>query len=420
MGDKTRKYLSIFALSVSGGSIFLLPYLKYVFYDYQLEVMGITNQQSGLLLSMYAMGCMLLYIPGGIIADRLSARKCILASLISTTALTILYGFTFNYQLALVIWLLLAVTTCFVFWTALMKTLRMTGDEKEQGRMFGIYYAGNGITGAVFNSLALWASTRASDMRGGLFNAVMIMALATTVGAVMVFLFVKEDEKSNTEASEEAKFEMGDVVNLLKNPTVWVFSLIIFCGYSLYSSTSYFTPYLTDVVGISPEQSGVFSIIRTYIFMLLAPLGGYMADKVFKSTSKWFMVAFSVLAVLFWGVMRIPADANPTFVGVLTLLPGAFGLALYGILFSIIGEARIPLKVTATAVGIASIIGYAPDLFMSAMFGTWLDKYANNGYTYIFTFLMVIGVVGAGASFIIRTRCKKLEAEELLSSEQSA
>lgn len=409
MSDKVRKYLTILALSISGGSIYLIPFIKYVFYDYQIEAMGITNQQSGLLLTMYGIGCMLLYVPGGIVADKFSPKKCLLASLISTTILTIIYGFTSNYIVSLVVWLLLAITTAFVFWSALMKTLRMVGNENDQGRTFGIYYAGNGITGAVCNGIALWAGSQATNAKDALFNVVLVYALCTGVAAIMIAIFLKEDKNKEIKTTNENKFKMEDVVKLLKNPIVWVFSLVIFCGYSVYSSTSYFTPYLTNVVGISPEESGIYSIIRTYLFMLLAPVGGYLADKVFKSTSKWFMIAFSVLAILFIGVINIPTNASPTFISILTLLPGAFGLALYGVLFSIITEAKIPVSVTATAVGIASIIGYSPDLFMSAMFGSWLDKFGNGGYTYIFTFLMGVGFVGAGASYFIRRHCKKLE-----------
>lgn len=71
MTSSFRKYLSIAALSFAGGSIYTLPYLKYIFYDTQLEVMGINNTQSGLLVSMYAIGCILSYIPGGLITDKI-------------------------------------------------------------------------------------------------------------------------------------------------------------------------------------------------------------------------------------------------------------------------------------------------------------------------------------------------------------
>ena len=53
MNSKIRKYLTIFALGLSGGSIYFLPYIKFVFYDAQIASMGISNTQSGLLMTMY-------------------------------------------------------------------------------------------------------------------------------------------------------------------------------------------------------------------------------------------------------------------------------------------------------------------------------------------------------------------------------
>ena len=56
MESKARKYLTIIALGLAGGSIYFIPYVKYVFYDAQLAAMGINNTQSGLLLTMYTIG----------------------------------------------------------------------------------------------------------------------------------------------------------------------------------------------------------------------------------------------------------------------------------------------------------------------------------------------------------------------------
>jgi nitrate/nitrite transporter NarK len=407
MSDKTKKYLSIIALGVSGGSIYLIPFIKYVFYDQQIAAMGMTNAQSGFLLTMYGIGNMLLYIPGGIIADKLSPRKCLLISLLSTTALTVVYGFTMNYQLALVIWLLFSLTTVLVFWASLLKAVRMIGSEKEQGTMFGIYYAVNGLTGAGFNALALWASGHAATPKGVMFNVVMIYAAATAFAALLVFLFLKKDNGVKVETSEDGKFHFKDVGHLAKNPYVWLFAIVVFCGYSLFSSTSYFTPYLTDVVGVSPTDSGIYSIVRNYLFMLLAPVSGFIADKGFKSTSKWLMITLSVLVLLFLGVLLIPSGANATLVSVYTLLPGAFGLASYSIVFSLINETKIPAKVTGTVIGLASVIGYSPDLFMSVMFGNWLDKLGNGGYTYIFLYLAGTCVVAIVCAYIIRRHALK-------------
>ncbi len=46
-----------------------------------------TNAQAGFLLSAYAIGCMVLYIPGGIVADKFSTKKMLVLSLFSTGVL---------------------------------------------------------------------------------------------------------------------------------------------------------------------------------------------------------------------------------------------------------------------------------------------------------------------------------------------
>ena len=55
----------------------------------------------------------------------------------------------------MVIWLGLSFSTAFVFWSSLMKAIRIIGTEEEQGFMYGLYYACNGITGALTNTFAL-------------------------------------------------------------------------------------------------------------------------------------------------------------------------------------------------------------------------------------------------------------------------
>ena len=101
-------------------------------------------------------------------------------------------------------------------------------------------------------------------------------------------------------------------------------------------------------------------------------------------------------------------------ISVYTLLPGAFGLMLYGLVFSIIRETGIPLKVAGTAIGIASLIGYTPDLFMSTLFGYWLDRFQNDGYWLIFVTLASISVLGVILSAVVfkkNIRVKEVMAE---------
>ncbi len=401
-----RKYLTILALSFAGGSIYTLPYLKYIFYDPQLTVMGITNTQSGLLISMYAIGCMLSYIPGGLLADKLSPRKAIFASTSVTALIGLAYAFTFSYKLSLILWLLFAISTAFVFWSALLKAVGMTGGQEEQGFLYGLYYAGNGIAGAIMNSLALKAYSFADSPEQGLFYAVCLLATGIFIAGCCVWLLVPD---AIVESKEEEKFHSGQVKELILNPTLWIFSIVVFSGYVIFSNASYLTPYLTNVVGISIEESGYLSIIRNYLFYMLSPIGGLIADRIFKSTSKLFILLFALTSASFLGVLFIPEGTNPTLVGLYSLLPGAFGLMLYGIVFSVIREVGIKPMMVGTAIAIASVIGYSPDFFMSVLFGHFLDTYGNDGYNFIFSFLGAICFMGSVVSAIIYTKSKKLQ-----------
>ncbi len=46
-----------------------------MFYDQQIAAMGITNTQSGILMTIYAAANTITLIPGGILADKWSVKK---------------------------------------------------------------------------------------------------------------------------------------------------------------------------------------------------------------------------------------------------------------------------------------------------------------------------------------------------------
>lgn len=137
-----------------------------------------------------------------------------------------------------------------------------------------------------------------------------------------------------------------------------------------------------------------------------------MADRVFKSTCKWLATAFIILAALYGIVMILPLGISPTIAALYTLLPAAVAVMMYGVIFSTVSEAGIPRVMTGTVIGLASVIGYLPDSVYAVLFGGWIDKYGTDGYGYIFTFLLVSGIVGAVLSMLIYSLNRKAKAEE--------
>jgi len=371
--------------------------------------MGINNTQSGLLLTMYTIGNMVLYIPGGYLADKVSTKKALIISLVATSVLTWVYAFSLNFVVSMIIWLGLSFSTAFVFWSALMKAVRIVGTEEEQGFMYGLYYACNGIAAALTSFISLYAyNTAGEDIKSGFVRGVNASGVVVLIAAICLVFLMKEDAGKVTTESDDDKISLPMVGKVLKSPVVWILSIVILCGYGLKSSVSYFNPYLTEVVGVSAVNSGIFSIINNYLLLLLAPVGGILADKVFKSTCKWLSVSFVILAVLFGGVLLIPSDISPMVASIYTLLPGAVTMMMYGVVFSV-SEAGISRTMTGTVIGISSIIGYLPDSIYSVLFGKWLDNKGAAGYTNIFIFLVASGILGAVLAFWIYRHGKRAQ-----------
>ncbi|MBQ3123203.1 MAG: MFS transporter [Firmicutes bacterium] len=403
--SKLKYILTLIALGVCGGTIYIIPYIRYSFYTQLTEAMNVTNAQLASLTSMYALVAIILFIPGGVMADRFNAKKLIMFSLIGTTLLTVVFALNMSYTVANIVWIGLAVTTGTTFWPGFVKFLNALGDAESSGRTFGYYYALNGISAAIVNTITLWVLNKF-----GLTAGILTIAASTGIAAVLIFIFIdnkQQEAVKDVKTAEADKFKFSDLGVVIKSPATYVLGIASFCTYALYSNTSYFTPYLVDVLGVDPSTSSIFSIIRTYVFMLLAPIGGIMADKVLKATSKWLMITLGLIAAFYIVIIMLPSTISPTFASWFTLIPAAIAMSMYGVRFSIIRELHIKPQIVGTVMGVASMISWATDFILPPLFGTLLDKNGNAGYTTIFIILTVIGVVGVAISYAALLMDKK-------------
>jgi MFS family permease len=130
---KSNKFLALFALGMVYGTMYNLPYIKYIFYDAMIEAMGITNAQTGSLLAYYALACIITYIPGGWIADKFAPKKILVISGVANGLLCIFFAMTMqNFAMARLVWILCALTGSAQFWAAIIKAVRLTGGTTSR------------------------------------------------------------------------------------------------------------------------------------------------------------------------------------------------------------------------------------------------------------------------------------------------
>ena len=77
--------------------------------------------------------------------------------------------------------------------------------------------------------------------------------------------------------------------------------------------------------------------------------------------------------------------------------------ALRGLYFAIIEETKTPLQLTGTLVGIISVVGFTPDIFMSLFVGYMLGENPSIvEYQNLFSYFTIIPIIGLLATIGFR------------------
>ncbi len=405
-----RRWLIMTCLCLSGGIIYLLPYLREVYYIPLQETLQLSNTQLGVLMSVFGVAAMISYFPGGWLADKISPRKLITISMLST-GMAGLYFATFpSYPLSIAVHAFWGVSVTLTFWAALIKATRNWGSRTQQGRAFGILESGRGIAEVVGSTALLALFARLGSGAVGLSWVIILFSLTDILIGLMAW-FVLEDSTRDSSGKEEKKERIGlkEIIKVLKMPVVWLISVVILAAYSAYWGSYYFTPYATDVFRMSVVFGGALGVGKMWIKPISALGAGFLADKIGASRA----VAWSfVILIASFGVF-VFTPGNPNLVLILvanTALASVAIFALRGIYFATLEEGGIPLALTGTVTGIVSVIGYTPDIFMPLAGGALLDGYPGAlGYRYFFIFIAGVCMLGLLAALIILHKFSKQE-----------
>ncbi|MEM6363574.1 MAG: MFS transporter, partial [Planctomycetota bacterium] len=77
----------------------------------------------------------------------------------------------------------------------------------------------------------------------------------------------------------------------------------------------------------------------------------------------------------------------------------AMVFALRGLYFAMIQDAAVPIRLTGTAVGLVSAIGFLPDVFMGPFMGYLLDRSpGRDGHADVFAVVAVFAAIGCIAT----------------------
>ena len=406
-----KKYGTLLLLATGAGIIFQLPYIRETFYVPIQNAMNLSNAQMGLLSSGYATMSLFSYFIGGIIADKFSARKLLTFSFIATGILGLWFSTFPGYTISRVIFVLMGISTIITYWSACIKATRMLGNDEEQGRLFGLQEGLRGIMNALLVFGMTAALTRFADEVAGASAAIKVCSVVVIIIGILNFIFIEDTKK---EENPESFMEVTKgMFKALLIPRVWLLVAIVFTAYSVYGLIAYATTFAQQFYGLSAASAATLGGIRYLIQGAGGIVGGFLADKV-KSRFKVIIGGCIGLALSFGLFIVMPSKASLCVMVVANFFVGLFFIyAVRSQYFAVHDDAGIPLNMSGRVSGIASCLGYTPDIFMYTLVGSWMDNYGRTGYNMTWAYAMVAAVLCAIITFILSRIVKKEKAQKM-------
>lgn len=403
-------------LVLAGEAVYALPFhVARFFRPTVLEAFGLTNTELGLAQAVYGIVAMLAYFPGGPIADRFSARTLIALSLWTTAAGGLYMATLPGFAGSVLVWGFFGLTTILLFWAALIRATRDWGGIDEQGRAFGLLDGGRGLLAAGWASLATLlfgflfpegiAAAGVHDKREALRLVILGYTAVTAAAGAFVWFALANPHPGDQRAPDgwdpRSESVRQHILQVLRLPAAWLVAVIVICAYVAYKGFDNYSLYAVEGFGLSEVEAARIAAVGAWMRPLAAVGAGLLGDRFL--VSRMTVACFALLLasqLLFALLTPAPGLAWVLMSNILAGSAAMFGLrALYYALFE---EARIPAAVTGTAVGLVSVVGYTPDIFVSYAGGVLLDRSPGlAGHQHYFWFLAAFAALGLAVSYAL-------------------
>ncbi len=206
----------------------------------------------------------------------------------------------------------------------------------------------------------------------------------------MVAIYLRSSLHETTTEESRSTQHAGSIRELLRNHTTAFFLVIGFtAGGSLtfYTYTTYMQKYLITTTGFDKHTATTIMTAALFIFVLLQPLVGSLADKI---GTKILLISWSALSIICTiPVLKMIGNAHNAWAALLIIIGMLCIMSLYTSIAGIIKAELFPASIRAIGVGLAFAIG-------NALFGGSAEYVAlglkNMGYESVF-FFYIIGMM---------------------------
>ncbi len=394
-----KRNTTLLYLIIVGELIFALPFhVSRFFRPGLIEDYNYNNLSLGISFSIYGFTALICYVPGGYIADKIEPKYLLASSLLLTSLGGVVLLFNPTYSWLYFLYGYWGITTILFFWGALIKATRDIANEK-QGLSFGALEGGRGLIASLCASLAvfIYSNTLLNKTFSNILNkdisslslVILFYTFITFFSSIMIFFFLQ------SEPIKKNIIRSNLLSKIIKNYKIILsIAMIVFTAYSGYKGIDYYSLYFYKILLYSKEEASLLTANLSYLRPISAVLAGIIADRI--SSRKTSIFLFLFLMISYSSLTFLSSEDSIIiflFLNFIISLVAIFSLR--GIFYSLLKETNIPVSITGISVGIISLVGYMPDIFIGPIFGFFLE--AENtlyGFKKCFIFLLIISLLG--------------------------
>lgn len=403
-----QRWYQLALVVLAAGTIYPLLYLRQYYQPTMVAFFGINDLQLGQLYSTLGTVFVLCYLPSGWLADRVAPRILICFSLFTTGLLGYFYASKPGFDWLLVIFACWGLSTGLTFWSAVIKRVSSIAQSSERGRFFGILDGGRGMVEASLATVAValfgWYAAQGLEQTG--FRNVILMYASLCVTLAVILLFISDPATAQHQDRVAARNSnlWLDLKTLAAKPNLWLLASVVFCGYQLFWSTYNFSAYLrTSDYGVPAALAAFITAGKMWMRPIGGIGGGWLADKMSRAGVLCGVLICGALGIC--TLILLPAGIPHIALIALVLLVGMFAYAVRGLYWALLDRCDIPPHCTGLAIGLVSVIGYSPDIYLPLLSGYLTQHFPGAvGYRLFFSYIVVITLCGAFGAWRLHVR----------------
>lgn len=379
------------------------------------QALGINLQEFSYMMSMLGIATYL-YIPGGWVNNRFSIRSILITWLFWRMATGLFIFLVPNISFSILVGIAISWGVWdAIGWPAVTNGVNfVSSDANKEGKGLAmgllesirrtLEFVMNGV---IIIMIAIWPYK--SQMIMKIMGIIYTLTMLPNILAILKYVPKNAIAKVEGESSNVAALK--GLVKVMKMPAIWLAGLSGLCLYWCYMNLIYSSaPYLSLVFNASEALSGTFGIINTgFMGIIGGALAGYLADYLFKSSTKMLAVALGLTSLGSLLVYILPKQSG-MWISVVLLMVMSIGVFMgKAVMMAPIAELNLDESISGSAMSVGSFLAYASIFWAPIINAKFIESSygPTQGYKYVFLTTVIVAAVGAICAVLLINYKKK-------------